>query len=257
MRLQFRVAETVAAELRERILSSRIPDGPLPKQESLMAEFGVSAPSIREALRILDAEGLITVRRGKIGGATVHRPDASTASFAIGLALQGQRVTVTDLAQALLVFEPHCVASTAQRDDRFSTIVPLLQTNIDDTVALVDRPTEYTTVARQFHRILVDNSENVTARTMAQALLSVWSIQEETWAVGAAESGVYPPLEDQRASVEAHEAILQLVIAGDGDGAADLHRKHLRATQRLVLANHGDKVIDASSPRAVRGFRNL
>ena len=52
--LNTRIAETVATDLRERILGGRLADNLLPKQEELIAEFGVSAPSIREALRILE-----------------------------------------------------------------------------------------------------------------------------------------------------------------------------------------------------------
>jgi DNA-binding FadR family transcriptional regulator len=72
---QHRVAESVAAELRARILGQGGEDYQLPTQDQLMAEFGVSHPSIREAIRILETEGLVTVRRGKVGGAQVHRPD--------------------------------------------------------------------------------------------------------------------------------------------------------------------------------------
>ena len=43
-RIQIRVAESLAADLRDRILRGRIPDGPLPKQDDLMAEYGVSGP---------------------------------------------------------------------------------------------------------------------------------------------------------------------------------------------------------------------
>src|SRR4029079_12199745 len=55
---QPRLAELVAAALRSRILSGRLPDGSmLPKQEELIEEFKVSKPSMREALRILETEG--------------------------------------------------------------------------------------------------------------------------------------------------------------------------------------------------------
>ena len=64
-----RLAEMVAAGLRDKILSGELDDGDLlPRQEDLLAEFGVSPPSIREALRILETEGLITVKRGNVGG---------------------------------------------------------------------------------------------------------------------------------------------------------------------------------------------
>jgi DNA-binding FadR family transcriptional regulator len=93
-----RVAESIAADMRKRILRSESDNVPLPRQDDLTAQYGVSGPSLREALRILEAEGLITVRRGKFGGAYVHKPSWSSAAYAFGLSLQGQGVTVADLA---------------------------------------------------------------------------------------------------------------------------------------------------------------
>ena len=89
---QLRIAETVAAELRNRILTED--NYRLPIQEQLVKDFGVSYPSIREALRILETEGLVTVRRGSVGGADVHRPDEFSAAYHLGLSLQAARVTL-------------------------------------------------------------------------------------------------------------------------------------------------------------------
>ena len=61
---EHRIAETVAGELRARILADDGPPGyRLPTQDQLVSEFGVSYPSVREAIRILETEGLVTVRR--------------------------------------------------------------------------------------------------------------------------------------------------------------------------------------------------
>src|SRR6478736_7209435 len=61
-RRPLRLAEAVADALRNRILNAEYADGAmLPKQEELVDEFGVSLPSVREALRSLETEGLITV----------------------------------------------------------------------------------------------------------------------------------------------------------------------------------------------------
>src|SRR5262245_47255365 len=70
-----RAADLAAAGIRELIVTGELVDGErLPPLESLVDEYGISGPSMREALRILESEGLITVQRGKIGGAIVHRP---------------------------------------------------------------------------------------------------------------------------------------------------------------------------------------
>src|SRR6185503_2235845 len=59
------VAELVADAIRTQIVAGTLPDGSmLPKQDQLISEFQVSRPSFREALRILESEGLISVRRG-------------------------------------------------------------------------------------------------------------------------------------------------------------------------------------------------
>jgi DNA-binding FadR family transcriptional regulator len=85
---QPRVAELVADALRQRILGGDLTDGQLlPNQENLLTEFSVSKPSLREALRILEAEGLITVRRGNVGGAVIHQPQARHAAYTLALVL--------------------------------------------------------------------------------------------------------------------------------------------------------------------------
>jgi DNA-binding FadR family transcriptional regulator len=125
---QPRLAEMVAAELRERILSGAIPDGgSLPKHEDLLEEFQVSGPSVREAFRILETEGLITVRRGNVGGAVVHVPQPSTAAYMLGVVMQAHDVSLSDVAAALQKIEPLCVALCAARSFRKRTIVPRLR----------------------------------------------------------------------------------------------------------------------------------
>ena len=143
---QVRIAETVAAELRTRILAAD--EGTtLAKQEDLVDEFGVSYPSIREALRILETEGLISVRRGNVGGAEIRRPDAGSAAYSLGLALQAGRVHLKDLAVALLQVEPMCAAMCANRKDRGRTVIPALNENIAATQTLLDNGVDFTHAA--------------------------------------------------------------------------------------------------------------
>ena len=87
----------MAQRLRERILRGELPDGVmLPKEDDLRSEYLVSKPSLREALRILETEGLITVMRGNKGGALVHRPTEVDAGYMLGLVLTGQGTEIAD-----------------------------------------------------------------------------------------------------------------------------------------------------------------
>jgi hypothetical protein len=81
-------AELVAADLRRQIVAGKLGDGTfLPRQIDLLAIYEVSRPSLREALRVLESEGLISVRRGKLGGAVVHRPSLHMVAQTLGLVL--------------------------------------------------------------------------------------------------------------------------------------------------------------------------
>src|ERR1700752_4402814 len=121
-------AEIVADELRRQNIYGEMNDGDLlPRQEVLVEQFNVSLVSLREALRILETEGLVSVRRGNRGGAVVHAPAKTSAAYMLGLLLQSESGAVADLGMALRELEPACAALAAQRPDRAGTIVPELQ----------------------------------------------------------------------------------------------------------------------------------
>jgi len=256
-RVQSRVSEAVAADIRQRILRGTYPAGPLPKQDDLIEQYGVSGPSLREALRILEAEGLITVRRGKFGGAFIHPPSWSSAAYALGLSMQGQGVRVHDLAAAIRDLEPRCAASCAGRADRAETVVPALEANIADAETVVGDGANFTAVARAFHDVFVDFAENQTLRLVVRSLVAVWTIQEQAWAEAMEGEGSYPAVERQLAALDAHRAIARLVAQGETTKVARVAAEHLDATQPRVLNFCGDRIVDASSQAAVRGFRGL
>ena len=128
---QPRVAEIVASRLRDEILTGRLKEGDvLPSQESLFQQFGVSPPALREAIHILETDGLISVRRGNVGGAVVHLPSAVRTAHMISMVLQTRGSTPADVSEALLHLEPICAGMCAARDDRLTEVVPHLQSEI-------------------------------------------------------------------------------------------------------------------------------
>lgn len=255
-RIQPRLAEIIASELRERILNGSIAEGALPRQEDLVEMFGVSAPPLREALRILEVEGLITVRRGKLGGAVVHRPNGGSMAHAIGMALQGEQVHLRDLAETILELEPTCAASCANRSDRLQVLKPLVDDNLAQAADSIGDGPSFTHASRLFHDLVVAHTRPITTRLIIRSLTSVWSAQEETWAHEATRVGRYPTTEEQRVVLNAHKRIATKIFDGDGSGAERSARSHLKATQQRVLDEFGDRVVDAASSRAIRGLRD-
>jgi GntR family transcriptional repressor for pyruvate dehydrogenase complex len=120
-----RLAQSVADRLRARIFSGELSEGSLlPKQEDLIREFNVGLVTVREALRILEVEGLITVNRGNLGGSVVHRPEQRRIAYMLALSLQSRDVDLADLLATIRLLEPVCAAACAGRADRMETVVP-------------------------------------------------------------------------------------------------------------------------------------
>ncbi|TDB87219.1 FadR family transcriptional regulator [Actinomadura sp. KC216] len=232
---QPRLAEMVASLLRDRILRGELKDGDaLPAQDELLREFEVSKPSLREALGILEAEGLITVQRGNRGGAIVHVPDAAGAAYMIGLVMQFRGVPYSDLGDALKQLEPVCVALCAAREDRATEVLPHLKLIHEQTLAAVDDEVEFTRVTRRFHEALVQLCGNQTLILVAGALESLWSSQEQAWAAEALEAGDFPDVARRETGIRAHERIMQLIERGDAERLEAFARVHLANTMRYA-----------------------
>lgn len=253
---QPRLAEVVASVLRERIIDGSLGDGDLlPKQDELLEEFRISRPSLREALRILESEGLIRVRRGNVGGSVVEVPTAATSAYMFGLVLQSRRGTVTDLAAAIQHIEPITASLCALRPDRKKAVLPDLTANLERTAEAIGDGPLFTKLAREFHELLVASCGNETLILTVGALESLWSEQERRWANAVASEGRYPNERYQRDVQAAHKALVKAIDAGQAERASSLARRHLEHSQRYSLDDSRDEIVKATSLR--NDFRQL
>jgi GntR family transcriptional repressor for pyruvate dehydrogenase complex len=253
---QPRLAEVVAAVLRERIVNGELGDGDmLPKQDELIAEYRISRPTLREALRILEGEGLLIVRRGSVGGSVVRMPTADASAYTFGLLLQSRRATISDLATAIKHIEPITASLCAARADRASEVLPALRANVADTEAATSDGPQFTALARQFHELLVSCCGNETLIVAFGALESLWSEQERQWAVRAASEGLYPEERYRRDVLSAHVALVDAIERGDAEAAGRLDAGHLQHSQHYTLEGSQSQVVRATSLRD--GLREL
>lgn len=240
---QPRLAELVAAELRERIVDGTLADGGhLPPLDRLVEEFNVSPPSIREALRILENERLITVRRGSVGGAEVHRPKPDAAAYMLGLVLQASQTPSADLAQALTQLVTVCGGMCARRRDRAKKLVPALRTAIRESLENIDDAVEMERWARQFHSEIIDGCGNATLILVAGALERLWASQSEAWTYRVTHAHEAPGSKLRRQGLEEHVAIADAIEAGDADLAERLLREHVGNPQIYQVRRRGARV---------------
>ncbi|PTR20226.1 GntR family transcriptional regulator [Rhodococcus sp. OK519] len=244
-----RLAEQIADDLRNRILVGDLSDGSeLPIEEELRAMYPVSKPTLREAMRVLEAEGLVTVRRGSVGGAVVHRPTAEHVAYSLGLVLAGRKVDIGDIGIALRAVEPACAEACAQRADRNEVVVPVLKMLHERAIRAVGDLVEVTTLSRMFHEAIVELCGNESLSILAGALESLWSSHESTWANRDAKS-VNIPRKERLHALGEHLTLIEQIADGDAAGARETALKHLEVSQGYPRAGERAGTV---SPDAVR-----
>src|SRR4051795_13021481 len=113
-----RTFDDVLEQLREAILSGRIrPGDRLPGERQLCEELGVGRPTLREALRSLEAVGMIEVRPGKGGGSYAVTPSESTLGDALASLVSLRGASLEDLAEFRVDFEGENASWAARRAD--------------------------------------------------------------------------------------------------------------------------------------------
>ena len=109
-------SDVLADRLRQEILSDAYKPGvSLPTERELVSATGLSRGSVREALRILEAQGLVHTRAGRYGGTTVSQPTTDYLASHINIYARGRSIPVRALVEVRLALEPMVAALAAER----------------------------------------------------------------------------------------------------------------------------------------------
>jgi DNA-binding GntR family transcriptional regulator len=212
-RSRIRLVDEVAQELRERIYAGDYQPGEPLRQEQLAEGLQVSRTPLREALRMLEREGLLVSEPGR--GVRVVSAELSKL-----LAAYRVREVLDGLAARLAAVSPDRAARAALEDV------------IDRQEAVLDpwQPGLYTIGNVEFHTAVVElaNNEFVSAQLPIVRMTSQ----------------VFTPtrlLEVERAAaaVAQHREIARAIVGGDGDAAERLARAHIRSTVARLEAVGG------------------
>ncbi|WP_433598259.1 FadR/GntR family transcriptional regulator [Nocardia sp. CA-135953] len=239
-----KMPEVIADRIRLQIAREQIRDGEwLPTEPELMEQFGVSRPTLREAFRLLEADSLVTIRRGPPGGArvTIPGPEAAAAQFSLLLTLS--KTTLQDVYEARMVIEPASARRLAERGPAANRRA--LSAEVENVRAALDTPVEFGKRTVQFHRRLVELSGNQTLATVIGMLTEVVERQtEQRYDETAGKPGDVDA--NNKRALRAYERLAELVQARDGDGAEAFWLKHMKAARSHLLSNGGDttQVVD-------------
>lgn len=109
-----KASDVLANALRERILSGEHPEGtPLPSERELVVQTRMSRTTVREALRILEVQGLIRIKVGRAGGAFVQRPGEESVASSLELLIRGRQIRLASVHETREAIEPSCARLAA------------------------------------------------------------------------------------------------------------------------------------------------
>jgi DNA-binding GntR family transcriptional regulator len=211
------LAERVYRQLRNDILSNKYPpDSPLP-EEAIATKLNVSRAPVREALRKLAADGLVTLIRRQGAVVSSLSPQEFLDAYQVREALEvlairlaTPRLTESDL-DALEQMNDWMIQCAAQDDiDKFFT------------------------VNAAFHALFIDRSGNEKLKELYYPLVNQMRryYLPSLYLRGGIER-----------SIEEHGEIIQAVKAGDTEKAAQLLYEHIQVPQRILAANQRIELI--------------
>ncbi len=229
-----KAAELVAAELRRQIATGQLrPGDKLHPENVLQTEFAISRPTLREALRLLESESLITISRGPHGGARVSAIDLGAAARQVGVFLQIEGATLQDVWLARTIIEPPAVGLLAALRDPAAFAV--LEANIAAArEAAQSDPLRYADLSAEFSMLITRHCGNKTIHLLAALIHDIIRRQHEHVTARTLSKPGVDKL--RQGSIRSREKALELMREGAPAAAESFWREHLEHMRDLVLS---------------------
>ena len=231
-----KACDVLARLLREKILNHELRVGDaLPSERDLWQRTRMSRASVREALRLLEADGLIRSRPGRNGGAFVCRPDPNVMVRPVELLVRGRRIPFRSVIETREAIEPASAAlaatcRTSEDIDRLEAISRSLESSIGDVG-------KYLSANLDWHLAVIEASHNELMIGFMRAVSGT--------VYAATDIENFTSIEVQEAVAKAHRKVGQAIIAGDADAARRRMARHLNAYSKQVAA-YAPSYIDIS-----------
>lgn len=223
--------DLLADRLRQQILAGGFaPGDPLPAERDLVIETGLSRGSVREALRILQAQGLVRTRPGRYGGSTVIQPTENLLASQVGSFARGRGVSFQALIETREALEP-MLAQLAARNRSDADLAALDAISVRMAAAASSRPAVFIDENVNWHWALAEASHNDLLRAFMASITGL--IHQSTRIEHIAEKAV-------RAQVlKAHKRILQAIRQGDPEAARRRMARHVTAYSEQIEQQAG------------------
>lgn len=215
----------LANRLRDLIVNGRFSSGQLlPPERELVTDSGLSRGSVREALKILETEGLIEIKSGRSGGARVTLPKRDALARSAELFVRANRITLESLLDCRIAVEP-MLARLAARNRTEAELAMIVdyhrkfETSVDD----VQR---YRRINFEWHLAIAGASRNEPLTALMEAI--------STPVFEATGYEVVTTPETRAEAVLAHGKVVAAIQKKDEAAAARAMEKHLTSYSAIL-----------------------
>lgn len=215
-----KLTEAVARRIVDDIVARDLPVGAgLATEAEMAVQYDVSRATVREALRILETNGLVRIRPGRYGGPQVGHADPLAFARSLTWFLQMRRTHFWELLEARVIMEPLMAALAARRRGADAPLE--LRTAVESHRDLApDDNAGYLAATQDFHGLIAGISGNGVLDLFGRALKELYTartIVEER-----------PAARREEVLIE-HERVVDAILSGDAERAEAEMRTHMVA----------------------------
>jgi DNA-binding FadR family transcriptional regulator len=227
VRRRDKTSEVIARAIVRHVQAQNLePGSRLPPEAEMIADFRVGRGTLREALRILEVNGFITLKPGPGGGPIVEGLQGESFGRMATLFFQMGGVTYRELVEARLIMEPVAARLAAERHEHTKASDALRDRS--DVVDVQDER-DYLLHTSDFHAAVTRMSGNGIVSLFCQSLADVYHERVR---------GVLFPADRRQDVVGAHSAITRAITSGNGSRAEKLMREHMEEYAAFVFERH-------------------
>ena len=214
------VARKIVEDIRR---SNRAAGDKLPSESAMVDLYSVGRGTLRESLRFLELQGVISLRPGPGGGPTVERPDASSLTTTVSLLMQFTGAPFRTVAEARRGLEPMMAQLAAAR--MTTAEIAELETTIVNMEEHIDQQERFLVENKNFHDLIAHGSGNMLFGFLVDALLDI---------LDGSAIGIDYPKTRRDAVLVAHKNIFDAISGRDPSRSADAMTQHIDAYLRYA-----------------------
>lgn len=218
-----RASNDIVQQIKANIFEGKLTPGDrLPSEKELIEHFGVSRITVRDAMRVLESQGLVEIKVGAGGGAFVTTPSAEPIAQVLTDMLRLQGISIQELVEARLVVETSIVTFAAERANQKD--LDAMERAIEEArTARQEGVSRFTPFSVNFHIALAKAAKNqVLFFTVSSFRTPFYETLDK----------MIPDTHMADRAIEDHQKLLDAVSAHDAERARQVMREHLNYFQK-------------------------